>query len=58
MSQKTGGQSVIEYLLLFTCVVATLIIFLGPNGPMKSVIEGRMNGVVDQLNGVIKNISF
>lgn len=48
-SKKDRGQSVLEYILLFTAIIATLIILLGQGGAWRNLFqifyEGNLSGV-------------
>ena len=52
------GQSAIEYILLAACVIAFLIFFLSPNGPMRNTIETNVNKAVDQISDMAEHTNF
>ena len=52
------GQSAIEYILLAACVIAFLIFFLAPNGPMRNTIETNVNKAVDQIGNMADHTNF
>lgn len=56
--KKNKGQSAIEYILLAACVIAFLIVFLAPNGPMRQTIETNVNKTVDQIANMAQNTNF
>jgi len=47
--KSNNGQSAIEYILLATCVIALLIVFLAPSGKMFNAIGSGVNAAVDQI---------
>lgn len=52
------GQSAIEYILLATCVVAAMIIFLSPGGKMAQTIDAGINATVDQIGDMAASTNF
>ena len=53
------GQNLIEYILLVTAVAIVCIYFFSqPNGPMGQSINASLNGVVEQINDLNKEIQF
>jgi hypothetical protein len=56
--KSVKGQSAIEYILLAACVIAFLIFFLAPNGPMRNTIETNVNKTVDQIADMAENTNF
>lgn len=57
MSYKKG-QSAIEYVLLMTCFIVVILVFLSPNGLMKKTIDLNINRSVDQIGDMVSQTDF
>ena len=53
-----SGQSAVEYLLLVAAVVVVFISFFTVNGWFQGRVETLVNGPVDQLDDMARNLPF
>ncbi len=46
---RKKGQSTLEYIIMFTGVIAILIVFLSPSGPFRSSLNKTFNQAINGM---------
>lgn len=57
-SQNPKGQTMIEYLILFTAVVAVLLVFLFPRGIFHGALGRSMNITLNQIDVMANQMNY
>lgn len=56
MWKKRKGQSVLEYVIILSIVIAAIVLFA--QGTLKTKITGSLENAANQMEGMTNKISF
>jgi uncharacterized protein (UPF0333 family) len=55
--KKKRGQSTLEYVILITAIIAVAIVFLAPNGRMRTTVGNSYEDLADGMNTMTNRLT-